>query len=170
MNLGCREKITIRKTLKLYQVIFLYFYMQRDLHLLLYLVLVYRETKRISRMLQQEINLKSEEDVFQISEGRKQSCPMTTSQGPQPPKKLLRAEFSKNTELTEVTKMPLFKNILHPHFLWDKRLDYKCLHLTYIQKDSYRGLPGGNPEATYSSELSRRIRLRPRFCLNYIPL
>ena len=95
---------------------------------------------------------------------------MTTSQGPQPPKKLLRAEFSKNTELTEVTKMPLFKNILHPHFLWDKRLDYKCLHLTYIQKDSYRGLPGGNPEATYSSELSRRIRLRPRFCLNYIPL
>ena len=52
MNLGCREKITIRKTLKLYQVTFLYFYMQRDLYLFIYLILVYRETKRIARMLQ----------------------------------------------------------------------------------------------------------------------
>ena len=120
MNLGCREKITIRKTLKLYQVTFLYFYMQRDLYLFIYLILVYRETKTIARMLQQETNLKLEEDVFQISKGRKQSYPMTTSQGPQPPKELLIAEFSKNTELTEVIKMPLFKNILHPHFLWDK--------------------------------------------------
>lgn len=59
----------------------------------------------IMERLQLALNLKPQEDVFQeISEDRKWSCPMTTSQGPQPPRELIIAELSRNTKFTEVPK------------------------------------------------------------------